>query len=83
MNSEKLWMCRECDEITLQSNLLTAVNPFDNPMGKVSEIKGCPSCHAIDDFIEICDEPKCYLPASCGFPTKDGYRRTCLKHSTF
>lgn len=28
-----------------------------------------------------CDEPKCKERATCGFPTDNGYRRTCSKHS--
>lgn len=27
-----------------------------------------------------CDEPGCKKQASWGFPTKDGYRRTCTEH---
>lgn len=27
-----------------------------------------------------CDEPGCLEKATCGFPTPDGYRRTCHKH---
>lgn len=27
-----------------------------------------------------CDEPGCSKRASCGFPTPDGYRRTCGEH---
>lgn len=28
----------------------------------------------------LCDEPGCLDRATCGFPAKDGYRRTCGKH---
>lgn len=27
-----------------------------------------------------CDEPRCKKQATCGAPTKAGYRRTCSKH---
>ena len=30
--------------------------------------------------MDLCDEPDCYADASCGTPTKDGYRRTCFEH---
>lgn len=32
------------------------------------------------DKEEMCDEPGCTEPTSCGFPTPNGYRRTCGKH---
>jgi hypothetical protein len=34
-------------------------------------------------FALLCDEPGCYNGASCGFPTDNGYRRTCYEHSNF
>lgn len=30
--------------------------------------------------LNLCDEPDCFAGASCGTPTKDGYRRTCFEH---
>lgn len=32
------------------------------------------------DKEEMCDEPGCKEPTSCGFPTPNGYRRTCGEH---
>lgn len=30
----------------------------------------------------LCDEPGCFDPASCGWPSENGvYRRTCYEHS--
>ncbi len=80
-DEDKQWMCRDCGAATLEHNLLTAKNPFDN----TDTIIGCPKCFSVQDFIEICDEPGCTAPASCGFPVKEGfggYRRTCGKHSS-
>jgi hypothetical protein len=34
-------------------------------------------------FALLCDEPGCYTGVSCGFPTDNGYRRTCYEHSSF
>jgi len=33
-----------------------------------------------DDIGLICDEDDCISEASCGTPTKDGYRHTCSTH---
>ena len=77
-DDKKRWRCNECNEISLEVDLLLAPNPF-NP--DEDTIVGCPLCLAVDRFGEICDEPGCESGASCGFPTKDGgYRRTCYKH---
>jgi hypothetical protein len=34
-------------------------------------------------FARVCDEPKCFKPATCGWPSDDDYRRTCYDHSNF
>jgi len=34
-------------------------------------------------YANICDEPGCFEDVSCGFPTENGYRRTCYEHSHF
>jgi predicted nucleic acid-binding Zn-ribbon protein len=70
------WQCNDCGEIYDDPELLTAPNPFDDSL----IIVGCPNCKSVGDFMEICDEPNCNRPASCGFPTPDGYRRTCGDH---
>ena len=31
-------------------------------------------------LLSMCDEPGCYKPVSCGWPTEDKYRLTCLEH---
>lgn len=72
----KKWKCGNCDEISLESDLLEAVNPFD----ETRKIHGCPICKDVGDFREICDEPGCERESYCGFPTPDGYRRTCGDH---
>lgn len=73
----KRWRCDECEKIFDEADLLTAPNPFDAE----SEISGCPWCKLVNMFTEICDEPGCTWEATCGFPTPQGYRRTCYKHS--
>lgn len=34
----------------------------------------------IKTYLGICDEPGCFDSASCGWPSEQGYRRTCHKH---
>jgi hypothetical protein len=34
-------------------------------------------------FARICDEPGCFKPVTCGWPSDDGYRSTCYEHSNF
>lgn len=70
------YTCDNCYENIKEGELLKAPHPFiegDN-------IYGCPNCKEIDKISEACDEPDCWRPASCGTPTKDGYRRTCGIH---
>ena len=55
--------------------------PFaPNPFVTDETLYACPSCKTIGNFYDCCDEPECFEPASCGTPTQNGYRRTCLKH---
>ena len=78
-DKDKQWRCLECNEISLETDLLVAPNPFD----ETDNITGCPKCKGVDGFEEICDEPECKAEATCGFPVKEGfggYRRTCGKH---
>jgi hypothetical protein len=71
------WMCNSCDWIGNDADLLRAPSPFDS----TETICACPKCKAVEDVINACDEPTCDRPATCGFPTATGYRRTCHRHS--
>ena len=71
------WRCMECEMYLTDDEMLTAPNPFDTD----SSINGCPFCYSIGLFAEICDEPCCKDEAGCGWPSDDGYRRTCWKHA--
>ena len=33
--------------------------------------------------VRTCDEPGCYAPATCGWPSEPEYRTTCYRHSNF
>ena len=69
-------ICEECGWYGLGKELLRAQNPFDS----ADIIYGCPKCRSVDSTAIACDEPGCWEKASCGTPTKDGYRTTCGKH---
>lgn len=68
--------CEECGKIFEESEMLRAPHPFI----PAAEVGGCPSCHEIDLFCMLCDEPGCQDPVSCGFPSPTGYRQTCCVH---
>lgn len=70
------YRCTECGEITHKDDLLDAPNlfyPGDN-------ISGCPECKAIERFELLCYEGNCENRVECGFPTDNGYKRTCGDH---
>ena len=69
-------VCIECGFKGYTRELLKGVNPFNESQG----IYGCPDCYSIDSERVACDEDKCWNEATCGTPTKDGYRNTCGKH---
>lgn len=75
--SDKKWKCSDCGEIIINSEILSAKNPFDLE----AMIQGCPECTSVMGFDRVCDEPGCEELATCGFPTKNGYRHTCGEHS--
>lgn len=68
--------CNECVWRGLESEMLTAPNPFDAD----DSIIGCPQCKSVNSLFNACDEPGCWLSVSCGTPTPGGYRSTCGKH---
>ena len=70
------WMCQSCDWAGIDGEVLRAPNPFD-PSGVIG---GCPKCKAVDDFVPGCDALGCDMVATCGYPSPDGYRRTCERH---
>lgn len=71
-------ICNEfrCSWQGLEGEALTAPNPFE----PTETVSGCPECLGIDTIVYACDEPDCWKSATCGTPTKEGYRSTCGKH---
>ena len=69
------WICTEC-------NYLGPMKSFDqvpDPRGSDTWTV-CPQCRAPEHVAQVCDEPGCRKESSCGFPTPQGYRRTCGDH---
>ena len=71
-----LWRCGDCGWKGQSAEMLEAKHPFRSH----ETVVGCPDCGAMDEFENLCDEPGCSKEAGCGFPTPDGYRRTCYEH---
>lgn len=70
---------RRCGWAGTEDMLLRAPSPFDAD----EELLGCPRCKSVDSCVMVCDESGCKEEATCGWPSKDGYRTTCYKHSSF
>jgi len=70
------YVCAECEWCGPEADALTAPNPFDPD----DIILGCPSCKGAQTLVGACEKDGCTYESSCGFPTTDGYMRTCGKH---
>ena len=65
----------------LCENGLTISNEFDiQQMDKIKEIVAYNKYDNLKETVGLCDEPGCYKDAGCGWPSKNGYRRTCGEH---
>jgi hypothetical protein len=72
------WRCRDCHHVTTE--LLIAKNPFD-PQYYIS---GCPKCLQCESGFDcLCDDDGCQEVYSAGWPSDEGYRMTCHKHTNF
>jgi len=69
-------VCESCGWGGDAEEMLTGKHPFRH--GELCY--GCPNCNEIETVVAMCDEPGCKFAATCGTPTKDGYRQTCTKH---
>lgn len=60
---------------------MTISNEFDlNLKDAVVEAYKSGDEKRLKESLSICDEPGCFDYVSCGWPSDDGYRRTCSKH---
>jgi len=66
---------------------MTITNEFDLTRDKeLREVVRDKRIEELKPLLELCDEPGCFMTASCGWPqtTPEGesrYRRTCFAHS--
>jgi hypothetical protein len=68
---------RRCGWHGTTDELLRARNPFNAE----DVITACPKCKCLEStLLTACDEPGCWEQATCGTPTKAGYRNTCHNH---
>lgn len=71
-----------CNECGWTGRFKTALHGY-SPFGDKDPIIGCPDCFDIGTLVTVCDEPSCKEVATCGSPTKKGYRTTCGKHHVY
>jgi hypothetical protein len=65
----------------LCSDGMTISNEFDlNLKKQLREVAKTEGYDKIKPIVGLCDEPGCYNYISCGWPSDDGYRQTCVKH---
>lgn len=74
-----LFQCDHCGHVMREADVLSVAVP--RPKGGAPAIvQQCPECGECESFTNVCDEPGCKSEATCGWPTAQGYRRTCGKH---
>jgi hypothetical protein len=74
-----LWRCQECGWRGDEEEIIS----FADPVLEGNSWNICPECRAAEQFDNMCDEPECRKVATCGWPSPEGYRRTCFEHSSF
>lgn len=71
------WRCKECYQIWTVAQLEQV---FDSKSDSGEFWNICPGCRAAENFDLICDVPTCKMAVSAGWPSPEGYRRTCSNH---
>ncbi len=74
-----IWRCGDCDHIMAQTEIIRVSVPHPKHGGPIY-LSQCPECGECQNFTNLCDEPDCQKEANCGWPSPDGYRRTCYDH---
>jgi hypothetical protein len=75
MTNRYLCENRHCDWIGVESEMLSAPDPFDAD----NTLYACPKCR--DQSLALaCDVLTCDRQATCGWSSSTGYRHTCGKH---
>lgn len=75
----KKWLCQNCNHVSMDDELLTAPNPFEEG----DTLYACPNCREMGDLCKACAISGCENPATGGHPGACGYRYawTCWQHS--
>jgi hypothetical protein len=68
--------CEFCSWSGDKDEVLRAPSPFDEE----ELLLGCPYCKGCNTMRRACDVEGCPEVATCGGPTRYGYRMTCWKH---
>lgn len=69
------YKCTDCHKVTESP----VIGP--HPFVEGETIIGCPDCREVESTLRrVCTFLHCEEIATCGFPTKDGYRHTCGTH---
>ena len=74
--ADLIFECEECGWRGMESQVVV----FADPERSGNSWNICPSCRAAEHFRNMCDEPGCRQQAGCGWPSEEGYRRTCFQH---
>jgi hypothetical protein len=70
-------ICKSCGWYGLDSEVLTAISPFDPD----DVISGCPQCKEINTIMLACWAQDCWEEVTMGAFTRDGtYQMLCSKH---
>lgn len=79
--TERKLKCAECDWMGYSGDVDRVSDPRPLKADEVNWWQVCPSCRMPEQFVPLCDEPRCLNEVSCGTPTPYGYRNTCGKHA--
>ena len=77
---ERIFRCDVCGFHMRESQVVIAHIPHPKEGQPPVTINQCPECGEANLFTNICDEPGCEAEPSSGWPSPQGYRRTCGAH---
>ena len=65
----------------LMNDGMTISNEFDlNLKDEIAKVVIDKNYDELKTLVGLCDEPGCFAPYSCGWPSAEGYRHTCMTH---
>ena len=75
-----LYRCDDCGWRGQETDICMVADPAEPNPNRAIKWHVCPKCRQANQFTNMCDEPSCREKATCGWPSDQGYRRTCEKH---